>query len=105
MLRCSPSTITNYVDRYADIAEACLEIEHTNRDIAETILLKTMARDDKPRLQFKAATYYLKNRQRFGRGNGKPKEARCRFDFSRLSNDELNTLQRLLKKAEISGVN
>jgi hypothetical protein len=106
MLRCSPSTIANYIDRYPDIAEACREIEHEHLDIAETVVLKNMARDDNPRLQLKAAIFYLKNRGKdLGYGGGKPRarEACCIFDFSRLSNDELTTLQELLKKAEIPG--
>lgn len=106
MLRCSPSTIANYIDRYPDIAEACHAIEDEHLDIAETVVLKSMARDDKPAVQLKAATHYLKSKGRergYGGGSGiRAKKTRCTYDLSRLSSDELSVLQRLLKKAEIT---
>lgn len=106
MLRCSPSTIANYIDRYPDIAEACREIEHAHLDIAETVVLKCMARDDKPALQLKAAMHYLKTKgKELGYGSSRSthsKKDSCRYDFSRLSSDELIILEKLLKKAEIT---
>ncbi len=103
ILGCSPSTITNYIGRHAEVAEAEKEITQECLDIAETIVIKALGRDDAPSLQFRAAKYYLgKKGQDRGyttrKTNGKALEEK--YDLSRLSPEEHRTLLALLHKAK-----
>ncbi len=45
-LRCSPSTITNYVERYKSLQKAVVESRETTKDIAEAELIKKIKRGD-----------------------------------------------------------
>lgn len=101
MLRCSPSTIANYVDRYPEIAEAKSEIEAEILSIAETVLLKHMKSDERPALQLSAAKYYLRTRGRSrGYGGVNATNIEDLLDFSKLTPGEANILRILLKKAQ-----
>lgn len=103
MLGCSPSTITNYIERHPEIAEAATEIQEERLDIAETVVIRNLGRDDAPALQFKAATYYLRTK---GRSRGYSMSLTTReklelqYDLTRLSPEEKRTLLELLNKAK-----
>lgn len=58
-LKCSPSTVANYVRRHADIRRAKERIENERLDMAEALLFRRMADDSQPLAQVKAAMYYL----------------------------------------------
>jgi hypothetical protein len=110
MLRCSPSTIANYVARFPEIAEAKKEIEQRYLDVAETIVVKRMTSPNSPAQQLRAAIYYLQ-RKGTSRGYGKSRRTTCisnidlegkrLVDLSRLSAEEQAMLKRLLDKATI----
>lgn len=103
MLRCSPSTITNYVARYPEIAQAKKEIEFERLDLAETIVIKRMMSEANLSLQLRAAIFYLK-RKGADRGYGAHTTYDVlqdpRYDFSQLSEEEFKTLDQLLAKAK-----
>ncbi len=101
ILGCSPSTITNYIGRHPEVAEAEKEITEECLDIAETIVVKTLGRDDKPSLQFRAAKYYLgKKGQDRGYTTRKTRALEDEYDLTRLSLEEQRTLRALLHKAK-----
>lgn len=106
MLKCSPSSISNYIDRFPEINDALADICSENLDIAESILLKSMACDDKPGLQLQAAKYYLRKRGS-SRGYGPAsrtlvkKNSASKYDVARLSSEEQQLLNSLLSKAYV----
>ncbi|MTD93115.1 hypothetical protein GIW81_02065 [Hyphomicrobium sp. xq] len=60
VLRCSPTTVTNYVERYPDVKAALAEILENRLDIAEGVIIKRIADDRNPAVQSNAAQFYLK---------------------------------------------
>jgi hypothetical protein len=102
-LGCSPSTVTNYILRYREVADAEQEIRDTWLDIAETIVIKCMTRDDRPSLQLGAAKYYL-NKKGYDRGYSTTRKARTglagEYDLTRLSLEEQQIFHALLQKAK-----
>ena len=110
MLRCSPSTIANYVVRFPEIAEAKKGIEQRHLDVAETIIVKRMTSPNNLAQQLRAAIYYLQTKgasRGYGRGrltthkSDPHPESKRVLDFSRLSNVEQETFKYLLEKATI----
>jgi hypothetical protein len=110
-LGCARTTIANYVERYADVRLAHERILEERLDLAETVLVKTMANHAQPNLQLDAVKFYLKTKGRqrgyVERGEvagatGEPiaVAANVKFDLSALSEKELAVLDRLLGKAE-----
>lgn len=103
MLRCSPSTITNYVARYPEIAQAKKEIEFERLDLAETIVIKRMMSEANLSLQLRAAMFYLKKKgadRGYGAHTTYDVLQHPRYDFSQLSGEEFKTLDQLLAKAK-----
>lgn len=103
MLGCSPSTVANYIDRFPEVAAASKEIIDEGLDIAESVILRGMKRDDNPRLQFRAAITYLRAHgasRGYGRARGH-KQPAARYDYSRLEPEERALLKKLLDKALI----
>jgi hypothetical protein len=103
MLKSSPSTISNYIDRFPEIREALADICAEKLDIAESILLKAMANNHNPALQFQAAKYYLGKLgadRGYGPAHTKPRvdEHPPRYDVSRLTADESELLLTLINK-------
>lgn len=99
ILGCSPIDHF-YIDRYPAIANAENEIRETWLDFAETILIKSLTRDDKPGLQLGAAKYYL-TKKGHDRGYATSRKARKglagEYDLSRLSQEEQGILRALLQ--------
>lgn len=101
MLGCSPSTVANYIDRFPEVAAASKEIINEGLDIAESVILRVMRRDDNPRLQFRAAIFYLRTQgasRGYGRARG-DKHTAAAYDYSLLDPEERALLKRLLDKA------
>jgi len=106
MLKCSPSSISNYIDRFPEIQEALADICAEKLDIAESILLKTMGNEHSPALQLQAAKFYLGKlgtKRGYGLAPAKPFAAKnsSNYDLSRLSAEEREVLLTLINKAYV----
>lgn len=87
-LGCSPSTITNYIERHDEVAQAEEQITEECLNIGETIVIKRLARDDTPSLQFRAAKYYLAKKghdREFTTRKTKGKSLDDKYDLTRLA--------------------
>lgn len=60
MLHCSRSTITYYIERYKEIADALDEIMENRLDIAEGVIITRMGDKTNPAVQANCAQFYLK---------------------------------------------
>ena len=110
MLKCSPSTISNYVDKYPEVKAALDEILENRLDIAESIILKRMSDDKHKTLQFNAACFYLKTKGK-QRGYVEGKELTGKdggavqvehtgdvLDVSGFSDEELDQFEEMLSR-------
>lgn len=61
-LRCSRSTITNYVERYPEVKAALDEILESHLDIAESKLIKRMRDDANASVQANCIQFFLKTK-------------------------------------------
>lgn len=61
-LKCSRSTIDNYVQRYPEVQEALNEIIESHLDIAESKLLKRMRDDSNPAVQMTGLKFFLQTK-------------------------------------------
>jgi hypothetical protein len=61
-LKCSRSTITNYVDRYPEVKAALDEILENQLDIVESKLMKRLRDDANPSVQANCIQFYLKTK-------------------------------------------
>jgi hypothetical protein len=107
-LNCSRSTVTNYVDRYPQIAEALEDIEEGLLDLAEAKFIEHIEAGEKTCLLFYLSTKgkhrgYVKRLESTGKDGAQLVPSRPQTDLSALSEEELIELERLLGKAEGSG--
>ena len=101
-LGCSPSTITNYVERHPDLSKVESDIVESNLDKAETQLLKAIASGN-----MTAIIFYLKckgkhrgymDRTRIeGKGGG---PVLVKPDLSALTDDDLKKLRQMANKKD-----
>lgn len=61
-LKCSPTTIANYIRRHPDIRRAKERIEHEKLDMAEALLFRRMKDESQPFVQLRAIIFYLSTR-------------------------------------------
>ena len=101
--------IRSYIDRYPELQEVMQDIESRTLDLAESKLIRAM-RDEKRRDHLRAVCFYLKHKGKVrgyvGRSevtgaDGVPLYPERHIDLSRLTNEELEDLERLYAKAEI----
>jgi hypothetical protein len=112
ILKCSHSTVASYVSRYDDIRKFKANLDEELLDLAEAKLHHRLVDSSNPAVQVRACIFYLSTRgssRGYGRqGSGENKKSKTTtppptpdrsFDPSRLSVDELRTLEALHAKA------
>jgi DNA-binding CsgD family transcriptional regulator len=101
MLKCSPSTIANYIERDAKVAKAKSNVEEEVMDIAESRLKWMISLDGHPDLQLPAVLYFLRAKGR-SRGYGGVHATRIDdlVDFAKLTPPEARIFRTLFKKAK-----
>ena len=101
-LGCSPSTITNYVERHPDLSKTEADIVESNLDKAETQLLEAIASGNLTAIIFYLKCKgkhrgYMERTQIEGSGGG---PVVVKPDLSSLTDDDLKKIREMIRSKE-----
>ena len=101
-LGCSPSTITNYVERHPDLSKTEADIVESNLDKAETQLLEAIASGNLTAIIFYLKCKgkhrgYMEGTQIEGSGGG---PVVVKPDLSSLTDDDLKKIREMIRSKE-----
>ena len=101
-LGCSPSTITNYVERHPDLSKVESDIVESNLDKAETQLLKAIASGNLTAIIFYLKCKgkhrgYIERTQIEGKGGG---PVLVKPDLSSLTDDDLKKIREMIRSKD-----